>query len=119
MTSMHGWLVDHLRAAVDAVDEVFEEGYSASNPGLVGSCLQAYAIDAVALQLRGLGTGDAATAMGALEFVGVALEKIADAITSSDNQNIADAIDAMPTYGYKLEQFTEAIDRLTQAFKER
>ena len=42
--------------------------------------------------LRALGTGNAATEMGGLEFVGVALEKIADAIRASAPAEAMDVI---------------------------
>ena len=65
------------------IDDEFGDGYARQHPELVGAWLQAEASHRIADQLKWLGVGDAATTMGALEFVGVALEKIAAAILES------------------------------------
>jgi hypothetical protein len=65
------------------IDAEFGDGYAMQHPELVGAWLQSEASHRIANQLKWLGVGDAATTMGALEFVGVALEKIATAIEES------------------------------------
>lgn len=72
-----------LGRARQLIDAEFGDGYAMRHPELVGAWLQAEASHRIADQLKWLGVGDAATTMGALEFVGVALEKIAAAILES------------------------------------
>ena len=69
------------------IDDEFGNGYAMQHPELVGAWLQAEASHRIANQLKWLGVGDAATTMGALEFVGVALEKIATAIAENNPHN--------------------------------
>ena len=66
-------LKDKLRDARDAIDEVFGSGFAKKHPELVGDCIKAEAVDSVAYRLKWLGTGDAATHLGALEALGAAI----------------------------------------------
>jgi hypothetical protein len=60
-----------------------------------GNYAVAYALLRVASQLKWLGTGDAATTMGALEFVGTMIKEAATTISTDVARSIAETATAI------------------------
>jgi hypothetical protein len=75
-----------LHGAIDGIDGAFGKGYAREHPELVAGYIQAAAtvhagewiseqLGSIGTHLKYLGTGDAATTMGAIEFLGSHLGK--------------------------------------------
>jgi hypothetical protein len=85
---------DHLMDAIGCVEEAFGPGYTKIDPEVVVAFVQtasrdasatrlAVAVEGIAMWLKYLGTGDAATTMGAIEHLGVCVKEAGDRIAES------------------------------------
>jgi hypothetical protein len=84
--------------AIADIDAAFGKGYAREHPELIVGFLQAERLGEIGTQLKYLGTGDAATTMGAIEFlasrIGDAIEEgLSEVARKIDFSEIADAIE--------------------------
>lgn len=80
-------MADDLSDVVEAIDSVFGDGFAEKNPNLVGSVFGGEQISAqlksIAMWIKYLGNGDAATTMGALEALGMHLGEKMSSVTEA------------------------------------